>query len=160
MLQLIASEIQPHIQGVDSADIFYGLFDRRQFSLSYSKVGSVIALHYDYSENELKLLKHSAPEISSQSTSDFQSHSVGLNPRDRLIFCTKGVVEAQNLDGQVFGQDRLFKAILECATQSVHELRNQIFFKVQEFTAGKEIPRDMTVVVAEVKDRVIKLAKK
>ena len=77
-----------------------------------------------------------------------------------MIFCTKGVFAARNLEGKEFGQDRLYRAILEYATRGVHELRNQIFFQVQKFSGGQEVPRDMTVVVVEVKDRVIKLAKK
>lgn len=160
MLNTITEELKSGISGNDNADVFYGLFDRRQFSLSYSKLGDVTALHYDYAANELKSLKSLAPALSAQSTHELSSQSVSLNPRDKLIFCTKGVVESQNMEGQEFGQDRLYRAILEYATRGVHELRNQIFFKVQEFTSGKELPRDMTVVVAEVKDRVIKLAKR
>jgi phosphoserine phosphatase RsbU/P len=160
MLKSIADELKTNIQGNDSADIFYGLFDRRQFSLAYSKLGEVTALHYDYAVNELRSLKPSSPPLASNSQLELVSQSVALNPRDKLIFCTKGVVESQNLEGQEFGQDRLYKSVLEYATRGVHELRNQIFFKVQEFSGGQELPRDMTVVVAEVKDRVIKLAKK
>lgn len=160
MLKQIAQELIPNVQGADNADVFYGLFDRRNFSLAYSKVGDVMALHFDYAMNELKLLKSSSPALSQGFGSEIESQSVDLSPKDKLIFCTKGVVEARNLEGQEFGQDRLYKSILEYATRGVHELRNQIFYQVQRFTSGQEIPRDMTVVVAEVKDRVIKLAKK
>jgi sigma-B regulation protein RsbU (phosphoserine phosphatase) len=160
MMGQIISEMLPSIAGKDSADLFYAVFDRRNFTLSYAKAGGVVALHYDYSANELKLLKSPTPVIGQGFSAEVTSQSIALNPRDKLIFCTKGVVEARNLEGQEFGQDRLYKAILEYATQGVHELRNQIFYQVQKYTSGQEPPRDMTVVVAEVKDRVIKLAKK
>ncbi len=160
MLKQIVAELLPTIEGKDAADIFYGVFDRRNFSLSYAKAGDVIALHYDAAAAELKLLKANAPAIGQGFQSDLISQQVALSPRDKLIICTKGLVEAKNLDGQLFGQDRLYKAIQEYATRGVHELRNQIFFQVQKFQSGQEPQRDMTVVVAEVKDRVIKLAKK
>jgi phosphoserine phosphatase RsbU/P len=160
MLKSIVDDLISNIQGQDTADVFYALFDRRNFSLAYAKVGDVLALHYDYSAGELKLLKSNSPAIGPGFKGEIESQSVALNPRDKLIFCTKGVAEARNLEGKEFGQDRLYKSILEYATRGVHELRNQILFQVQQFSGGQEIPRDMTVVVAEVKDRVIKLAKK
>jgi len=160
MVKQIIGEMKPSIGATDHADLYYGVFDRRQFSLSYVKLGGILALHYDHSSTELKLLKSSYPAISGASDDDLVSQTVGLNPRDKLIFCTPGVVEAKNLEGQEFGQDRLYKAILEYASRGVHELRNQIFFRLQQFAAGQEPPRDQTVVVAEVKDKVIKLAKK
>lgn len=160
MMKQIADELMPNVQGEDKAEIFYGLFDRRNFSLDYAKAGDVVALHYSASTNELKLLKPACSAIGQGFKEEIFTQSVPLNPRDKLIFCTRGVVEARNLDGLEFGQDRLYKAILEYATRSVHELRNQIFYQLKKFASGQEPPRDMTVVVAEVKDRVIKLARK
>ncbi|MEQ1665301.1 MAG: SpoIIE family protein phosphatase [Bdellovibrionales bacterium] len=160
LLQNIADELLPTIQGADTADVFYGMFDRRKFVLSFAKCGDVLALHYDHSAGELKLLKSDTPSFSSGFANELKSYTVMLNPRDKLIFCTKGVVEVKNLDGKELGQELLYKHILEYATRSVHELRNQIFFQVQKHAGGQEPPRDMTVVVAEIKDQVIKLAKK
>jgi phosphoserine phosphatase RsbU/P len=160
MLKQIEADLRPMMAKQDSADLFYGVFDRRQFSLAYSLVGDLIALHFDYSNHDLKLLKSDTKAISVDAVTEFHANAVTLNPRDKLIFCTKGMVEAKNLDGEEFGRERLFKAVLEFAGEGVHELRNQLFFKVKTFIAGQEPPRDLTVVVAEVKDRVIKLAQK
>ncbi len=160
MLKQISSDLKPMMAKTDNADLFYGVFDRRHFSLSYAFVGDLIALHFDHANHELKLLKSESAPLTKDAVVEFKAQSVNLDPRDKLIFCTKGLIEAKNLDGQEFGRDQLFKTILEYAGREVHELRNQIFFKVQKFMAGQEPPRDLTVVVAEVKDRVIKLAQK
>jgi serine phosphatase RsbU (regulator of sigma subunit) len=84
---------------------------------------------------------------------------VPLNPRDQLLFCTPGVLEARDAQGEQFGPERLYKAILSCPSRGVHELRNEILYKVQAFSGIIEPERDQTVVALEVKDRVIKLAK-
>lgn len=160
IMKIIATELMPNIEGDETADIFYGLFDRRNFSLSYCRAGDVTAMMQDYSSNELKLLKSKTGPLSKNSTMDFETQSIALNPRDKLIFCTKGMVESRNLEGEEFGQDRLFKSILEYSSRGVHELRNQLFFQVHKFSGGQEPQRDRTVLIAEVKDRVIKLAKK
>jgi sigma-B regulation protein RsbU (phosphoserine phosphatase) len=160
MMRQIATDLSATMTNNDSADLFYGVFDRRQFVLSYAFVGDIVALHFDHASHQLNLLKSEPEEIRKESKMEFKLSSVALNPKDKLIFCTKGLIEAKNLDGQEFGRDRLYKSILEYAGREVHELRNQILFKVQHHMGGQEPIRDLTVVVAEVKDRVIKLAKK
>jgi phosphoserine phosphatase RsbU/P len=161
IMKMIADELQPNIESTtDTADVFYGLFDRRQFNLSYCKVGDISSMMHEYSSGELKLLKSKTGPLSKSMTGPFETQVVALNPRDKMIFCTKGIAESRNLEGQEFGQDRLFKSVLEYSSRGVHELRNQIFYQVQQFTNGQEPPADRTAVVAEVKDRVIKLAKK
>lgn len=160
MLKKIVNELHSTMSDKDSADLFYGVFDRRSFSLEYSKLGDIVALHHDYAKNELRLLKTENPALTKVENIQIQKYTVPLNSRDKLIFCTKGVIETKNLEGLYFGQERLFKTVLESVSQGVHELRNSIFFQTQQFSAGQEPPRDLTVVVAEVKDKVIKLAKK
>ncbi|MDV7400207.1 hypothetical protein RZS08_52825, partial [Arthrospira platensis SPKY1] len=68
-------------------------------------------------------------------------------------------VTAKNLDGEEFGSERLFESILNAPKQGVHDLRNEVFINLKKFSGGIEIPRDQSLVVAEVKNRVIKLAK-
>lgn len=160
VLKKVIGELLPQMEENSSADLLYAMFDRRNFEFFYTRLGDVVALRYDYASSELKNLSRQKSAVIPGYTSDFKSESVQLNPRDKLIFCSKGLVEVKNLEGEQYGQDRLFKSIFEASGKSVHELRNHIIYQAQKFLSGQEPPRDMTVVVLEVKDRVIKLAKK
>lgn len=160
MLKMIADEVLSELQGEESADVFYGSFDRAEFKLNYCRVGEMTCLRYDYASGDLKILNSQGKALTAGMDQDWAVESVALNPRDKIIFCTRGIAEAKNLDDEVYGQDRLFRSIHESVSRPVHELRNHILYEVQRFASGQEPPRDMTVVVAEVKDRVIKLAKK
>lgn len=160
VLKKVLEDLLPQMEAGCSADLLYGMFDRRNFEFIYTRLGDVVALRYDYASSELKTLSRQGGQVLPANKTDFTSEAVQLNPRDKLIFCTKGLFEVKNLDGEVFGQDRLFKSIFEASGKSVHELRNHILHQSQKFLSGQESPRDMTVVVMEVKDRVIKLAKK
>lgn len=159
LVKLLSQEIMQQLEGKDSADLLFASFDRRSFQFSHCKVGNMIALRFDYAEGELKLLKGNKDPIKVGRSIDFETETFGLNPRDKLIFCTKGLVEAQSLEGEEYGIDRLFRAVHETAGKTVHEVRNHVLYQIQKFTSGQEPPRDMTLVIAEVKDRVIKLAK-
>ncbi|MCM2282700.1 MAG: SpoIIE family protein phosphatase [Bdellovibrionaceae bacterium] len=159
MLEFMARELIPHIQGQDKANVFYAIVDRRGFDLKYSCAGRVKALLFSYGSNKLQRLETGTEPFQSGFQGELKSGSVALNPRDRLILCTEGVLKATNPKGELFGEERLYKAILAAPRATIHDLRNEIFYQIEKFCAGRETPQDITVVVAEVKDRVIKLAK-
>lgn len=156
----IIDDLLPNMEMPDRAELFYGLFDRRSFELTYCRIGQVFAYVQNYQTGELKALESSGGSITKHFSQPIKSHSLSLSPRDRVILCSAGISESRNIDGEEFGQERLIKAIMEAPRQGVHELRHQIFYQLQKFTGGVEADADCTVVVAEVKDRVIKLAKK
>ena len=64
----------------------------------------------------------------------------------------------QYASGENFGEERLLRAILTAPKDSVHDWRNEILFRIEQFAGERDIPRDVTVIVLEVKDRVIRLA--
>lgn len=159
ILDLMGKELMPAIQGGDRASVFYGVIDRRGFDITFAGAGGVIGLLYSYTANKIQRLEWTTPAFSKDFQGGLQATTLSLNPRDRLILCTEGVVQALNLKGEAFGEERLYKAILAAPRLGVHDLRNEILYQVERFAQGRDLPHDATVVVTEVKDRVIKLAK-
>lgn len=158
LLQKIADELIPNIQEKESASIFYGCIDRRHFELSYSLAGGVIGLHHSYQDGILTPLKSETGPLVCQFKAKFSNQSLSLNPKDRIILCSEGLRLVANRAGEIFGMERLFKAIFEGPKLGVHELRNEILYRLNRFSEGEPIPRDVTIIVLEVNDRVIKLA--
>lgn len=159
ILGLMAKELVPNIQSSDRANVFYAVIDRRGFELSYSGAGQIIALLYSYADNKLRRLDGLTSSFTKDFNGVFTTETLSLNPRDRVILCSEGVIKALNQNGETFGEERLYRAVLSAPRLGVHELRNEILFQVEKFIDEKPIPQDLTVVVTEVKDRVIKLAK-
>lgn len=159
VLKQIVTDMEPSMEAGDSANIFYGMLDRRNFELSYSRLGTIVALHQSFPSGTLQVLETSGGAIAKGAKTVPKAKFLSLNPRDRLIFCTPGIIEAKSLAGEEFGQERLLRTIAAAPKQGAHELRNHILFEVQTFSGGQEPMADRTVVIAEVKDRVIKLAK-
>ena len=159
IMKQMAAELVPNIETEARADIFYGLVDRRSYELSYCRLGDVVALHQAFADGELKLLEATGNPMTTQFDGEVRSKILALNPRDKLVLCSPGVIESKNLQGESFGLARLSRSIVEGGKRGVHEVRNQVLYDVQKFTSGQEPPRDLTVVVVEVKDKVIKLAK-
>ncbi|HVK61437.1 MAG TPA: SpoIIE family protein phosphatase [Bdellovibrionales bacterium] len=159
ILGMMAKDLVPSIQNNDQANVFYGVIDRRSFELTYSGVGRMVAMVYSFTTGKLQKLDVEAQPFQKGFNAELKKTTLALNPRDRIILCSEGVVRAQNHGGESFGEERLFKTILAAPRLGVHDMRNEILYQVEKFAGGKELPQDATVVVTEVKDRVIKLAK-
>lgn len=159
ILELMAKELVPTIQASDRANVFYGVFDRRSFEMTYSGVGGIVGLILNYGSGKLQRMEWEPKPFQSSFQESLKSATLSLGPRDRIILVSEGAVRALNPKGEVFGEERLYKTILAAPRLGVHDLRNEIFYQIERFIQGRELPHDVTVVVTEVKDRVIKLAK-
>lgn len=159
VLKDMQEQLLENLTEQDTADIFYALIDRRSFEMRFVRAGSVIALHQNAQTGEVQILDSGLGPLSKGFASPVDSGALSLNPRDRVVLCTRGVIEATNPDGEPYGMERVTRSFLSGPKRGVHELRNHILYEVQQFAGGSEPVRDRTLVVLEVKDKVIKLAK-
>lgn len=159
ILELMAKDLVDQVQEKDQAHVFYGVIDRRSFDLTFSGVGRVVALLFNYASGKLQKLEWDTVPFQKGFAAPVGEVTISLGARDRLILCSEGATQVRNAKGEVFGEERLFKTVLAAPRLEVHDLRNEIFYQIEKFAQGETLSNDVTVVVTEVKDRVIKLAK-
>ncbi len=160
VLNHMAKEIKSNLQGEDFANVFYCVIDRRHFKLNYSKSGAVLSFLYKYSDDKLIKLDATQSAIGKNSEEVFSAEELLLDPRDKLILMSEGIVKSLNSGGEEFGEDRLYHCMLETIHGTCHEVRNEILFQVSQFVGAKEYPQDLSVLIVEVKDKVIKLSQR
>lgn len=158
VVALIASEVIPQIQGQDSANIFYGVVDRRTYEMEYCSVGIIDCFLQVYGRDSLQVLEPTGSALSKNYNVEALGFKIQLNPRDKIILATEGIKTSLNSAGVAWGKQRLKDVISKSSKLSVHELRNEILFANQKYMGQDEPRRDQTLIVTEVKDRVIKLA--
>lgn len=159
VVALLAKEVVPAIQNEDKASLFYGVVDRRSYEMQYCSVGTIDGFLQVYGQDSLVELLPTGPSLGKDYNTEPQSHAIQLNPRDRVILATEGLKTAQNSLGVSWGGHGLAEAISRAPKQGVHELRNEILFANEKYTGKTDPVRDQTLIITEVKDRVIKLAK-
>jgi serine phosphatase RsbU (regulator of sigma subunit) len=71
-----------------------------------------------------------------------------LDPGDALVLFSDGVTEAQNSDGDEFGEARLFEVLRACPGRPGAEVIDRVFAAIDGFAAGAPQFDDITVVVA------------
>lgn len=82
----------------------------------------------------------------------FEILEVPLESKDRIVFCTDGIIEADDRYGNMFGFDRTAYLIQEGCRKglSARELLDYLLEQVHIFAEGKEQGDDQTVVVIAV----------
>jgi phosphoserine phosphatase RsbU/P len=158
ILEMIYTELAPMLGDKDAASLFLGTIDKRSYQFNYSRSGNFYAYHQVHGREALVDLSETQPMLTAKLNSAFQSRSITLNQFDRLVILTHGIAENKSKAGAQWPESSLKDAIRKAPKKGVHELRNEILFQNEKFLEGNDMDYDVTVLVAEVKDPVIKLA--
>jgi len=159
VLSMIIKELTSQITEQDSANIFYALINRRNYEMSYCHQGDNLAFLFRSHEKDVIELKKTGDAITKKIKGKTTSETIGLNPKDCLVVISDGIKQVVNSKGVAFDGEKIKKLILESGKKNTHEIRNEIFYQLQKWGDTKELNKDVTVLVAEVKDRVLKLAR-
>lgn len=159
VMQDMIDQLNKDMEPGDQSDIFYALIDRRNFEMRFIRAGALVVLHQSFQTGEVQALDSGLGPLQLGLEVPKESGALLLNPRDRVVLCTRGVIEAVNAAGEPYGMERVTRSFISGPKRGVHELRNHILYEVTQFSGGAAPARDQTLVVLEVKDKVIKLAK-
>jgi len=77
---------------------------------------------------------------------EFTSMRTQLEPGDTLVLFTDGVTEAQDVNKQLFGFERLREAAEGGSRKSIFELQQSIMEAVEDFCRGAEAADDVTLL--------------
>jgi serine phosphatase RsbU (regulator of sigma subunit) len=78
------------------------------------------------------------------------TNTIALQPNDVLIIYTDGVTEANDAEGNEFGEDRLQEVVQKHFTATPVELLSAIQDAVKKFSPGEQFD-DLTLVVARAR---------
>lgn len=153
----IQSELKEHLTENTELDLFYGMIDRRTYTMDFVRVGAVLAFHIKES-GEIQMMGETRPALTQGSLEGITSSQISLNPRDRIVLVSRGAALVENLKGEAFGWERVSQSLKSSPRSGIHDLRQNLSMDLQKFLGGAELKRDVTIVALEVKDKVIRLA--
>lgn len=159
VIHMIIEELMAQIGEKDKANIFYALINRRNFDMIYCHVGENTVFHYNSVAKEAVVLESFLPALQKGFKKKITSKTISLNPKDRLVMISEGLKEIVSPRGISFPQEKIADILESGSKKSIHDVRNEILFQIQKWNVKKDYKKDVTVLVAEVKERVLKLAK-
>jgi sigma-B regulation protein RsbU (phosphoserine phosphatase) len=132
---------------------FIGAFDSLTKRLTYCNAGHLppLVLHKTGSEKEsVEMLRPTGAAVGLVEEAKFAEKTIELQKRDFLVLYTDGVTEAVNPQNEPFGMERLVDLSRQINNTPAREMVQQIRQGLEEFSAGKALADDTTIVICKI----------
>ena len=127
---------------------FYAIFDSNTKTLRYSRAGHCIP--YLIRDGELLELSARGVLLGVTRGELFQEKEVQLLPKDKIVFFTDGLVEAENAAGVQFAEP-FMSDLRKYSTLPIKELLNRIYDHLMDFRGDRRFDDDVCIVGLEVR---------
>lgn len=134
------------------ASLFYAEYEPTTRLLTYVNAGQnppIVVRCLEKQSNVHRLQPGGSP-VGMFADSAYESASLQLEEGDILIACTDGIIEAESIAGEPWGQQRLESLFSSCSWQTPKESVHRIVGELSTFRAGETQEDDMTLVVIQV----------
>ncbi len=84
--------------------------------------------------------------IGFESNIEFNSHNITMAENDTVVLFTDGITEANNTEGEFFGEENLIKIVKENYLKDINALGDKIINKVIEYQSGNKFD-DITCLI-------------
>jgi sigma-B regulation protein RsbU (phosphoserine phosphatase) len=129
------------------ATFYFALYDDAVHTLTYTNAGHLPPLLLR--QGEFQKLEPNGTVVGAFPSVRYGEQTIALEPRDILVAYTDGIVEPENVYGEMFGEDRLRDLLLRYAPADSSELIARTMEAVVQWTGSSELQDDMTMVVAK-----------
>jgi len=123
-------------------------------TLRLANCGCPYPYHYKASSKEVAELQMDAYPLGVRPDTEYPIIETRLEPGDRLVFCSDGIIEAANSQEEIFGFERTEEVILSgcLAGLGADELLEEIIEKTEHFAGDTPAEDDRTCIVIEVEE--------
>jgi sigma-B regulation protein RsbU (phosphoserine phosphatase) len=97
------------------------------------------------------MLRPTGAAIGLVEEAEFTEKTIELQEEDLLVLYTDGVTEAVNLQNQEFGRERLIQLSQQVNNAPVKQVVQEIRQGLDEFSEGKPLADDTTIVICKIK---------
>ena len=129
-----------------------GELDTETRTFHLANGGCPYPYHFQASTGEISELQLDAYPLAIRSDSEYETMDIQLNAGDRIIFCSDGIIEAENAGEEMFGFERTAETIRQGCREdlSAEALIDHLIGAVKAFAGETPQGDDMTVVVLKV----------
>jgi sigma-B regulation protein RsbU (phosphoserine phosphatase) len=128
------------------ATFYFALYDDVEHALTYTNAGHLPPLLVR--GEDLIRLDPTGTVVGAFPFAKYEEQTVKLEPRDILVAYTDGMVEPENVYGEMFGEERFAELVLRHANQDSSEIIARAMEAVVQWTGSSELQDDMTMLVA------------
>ena len=127
------------------ATFYFGLYNDQNHALTYTNAGHLAPMLLRGSE--IQMLDSTGTVVGAFPIAVYEEKTVVLERGDVLLAYTDGIVEPENVYGEMFGEDRLKDLLFKYSKADSTELIARTMEAVVQWTGAGELQDDMTMVV-------------
>lgn len=124
----------------------YALLDLESGRLTFANAGHNPPMVIRAADRTIEKLERTGPALGILEEADFQERVIHLDQGDVLFLYTDGVTDAQSVESEFFGEERLCTLLRSECTAPVERLLQVVETAVNQFTAGCEVFDDLTML--------------
>jgi len=128
------------------ATFYFAIYDDSRHSLTYTNAGHLPPLVIR--GGKLEELQPTGTVVGAFPFAKYEEETIPLEPGDVLVAYTDGMVEPENVYGEMFGDERLRDMLLRYANADSQEMIARTMEAVVQWTGSSELQDDMTMLVA------------
>lgn len=130
--------------------VFVGRYDPETYQMYYANAGHSPVI-YCPAGGKARLLEADGPAMGVLPINLSENHSMDFGPNDLLIVATDGFSEGRNMDGEMFGYDRLIDLAEELGAsgKSAVDIAQSMFDTIDNFSSGHMQDDDQTLIVVK-----------
>ena len=126
--------------------VYHSVFQRNGHCYNVN-AGHNPPLLYQRRANRVEFLPKGGRAIGWFENNPVKETLLDLQPGDTIVYYTDGLTEAQNAQGDYYGEERLAQLVLATAGKSAAQVRDYIVRDVETFCAGVPLFDDLTLIV-------------
>jgi sigma-B regulation protein RsbU (phosphoserine phosphatase) len=133
------------------ATVFFGVIDLTARSFCYANAGHPPPLVLHAETGQIARLAPADPEPAAGLLADFKysRHECSFLPGDLFVGYTDGLLEASDSSGQMFGEERLQRTLVQCRGVSGSEMSDRLLRDVQTYSGRMVFEDDVCLVAIE-----------
>jgi sigma-B regulation protein RsbU (phosphoserine phosphatase) len=148
VLSTVSQRILMDTQAMQFVTVFLGILDPDTHSLQYVNASQCPPIIIDKEKIEIyQKLEGTGVPLGIFEDAEWESKTIFLEPGQLLIIYTDGITEAQNQNGDFFGEKHLFEIIRSNIELSNEEIQSILLAKVNDYSAHEHPDDDIAVVI-------------
>ncbi|RLB39711.1 MAG: hypothetical protein DRH12_11150 [Deltaproteobacteria bacterium] len=145
--------IKKDVTGGMFVALLYAVLDGERKTLRLCSAGQTQPVHFSTEEQDAYLIQTEGDTfpLGILEEAIYQETQIQLQPGDKLVFYTDGIVEAMNEREEMFGFERLLDCIRSCKDRSADETLSTIIQEVNSFAGKASQHDDITLIIVGVR---------
>lgn len=127
--------------------LLYLIIDPINRAIRFSNGGHEPIFHFQNSKRSVSLLKTDlGTPLGIDPESAFDEKTAQAESGDFMLLISDGIKEAMNSKREIFGNERIEKALIECAAKPPQEIIDHLLLRIRDFVKDAPQHDDMTLV--------------